>query len=191
LKQFSEAGMPCLRLNRFSAAGVALALMTGACGAKAPMVFECPADADTGKPALTLTFDGEMLTYTEAGLPVALPATLQEDSSGAFGISAWGAAVAPMPDMAALEACVAEMSAEYNLDVIDSASITYQVNSCALAMVGELTAQDAQIGVTINSFEPGIADVFLTRTYAAVGSLVSDPIEIPEFPTRTCALAVE
>ncbi len=147
----------------------------------------CPADEFVS--AVTIHFDDDVLNVHDDNVDITLPGSYHVDPTGTmFTVQGFGAAQVMMPDRAVLESCVAEAAKQNGTVVTNSESVAYEVVNCAFNLREGRTLQAANISFKISSLDPGNAMVFIIRSYAETSSLVGEPMEIPEFPTRNCTV---
>jgi hypothetical protein len=159
----------------------ALAALAATCGAAEAKTINFTCDNN-----FSLVYEGDdegTLSLHGPYGEVSLPASRQE-RDGMFGIRASGAIKMPMPDKAALEACVtAKAQGETDTDII-----YVHINSCAQSLAPAPTPADVKAMVEIAVIEPPDAQVFITREFTEATTLPGGKIEIPSFPMPQCTV---
>lgn len=171
-------------MTRLSATIVAL-LLTGSAAA-AEITVKCP-QTDLLQP-FELSFSGTTMKVSDNGAPITLIGTTMGDPADVFGIEASGSGEIPMPPMAQFDRCVAEKFQDQSLSAAATDDVGYVANLCRLA-VTDREMLTAHMTVTVTVLEPGgDAEVFVRRAYVDNVPSIGGPMELAEFPTRTCAM---
>lgn len=149
--------------------------------------MSCP--AVDGKPELTLSFEGATLSLSDADTSASLPAALELDPTRTlFGIRASGAMKALMPDLAAMDACVKGKLTEQAMPATDADIVGYNINSCRLRLPKLPDTQEVQAELSVTSFEPKVAQLYVANAYIAPSSVTGKPLRIDEWPIRDCVV---
>ena len=165
--------------------GLALSLLAGGANAQ-EIAIACPATDLLGP--LVLRFSSNTLELVDAGATATLPASLNGDPAAIYTIAASGTMTAPMPPLAAFDACLSEKLAASGLSAGNTDDVAYVANSCRLQLKDSLEPREITARLEITVMAPGEAGVFITRTYVEPSTVTGAPVELAEFPMRTCPL---
>lgn len=164
-------------------AGASLCSMASA----AQITITCPADGTSAE--LKLQLDGDHLTITDANEAVSLPANFDSDPSGAFGIAASGPMSSVMPTLPDLDKCIADKLDQQGETAAAKDVVAFFVNQCRLALAPVAKKQPVTARFTINSLDPGEADLLISRDYLAPSTVTGAPLQLNEWPMRQCTVA--
>lgn len=163
---------------------IALLTMAATKAEAAEILMECPATDHGAK--VTLRFDADVLSVTDARGTAALPAFFQDIRPGMFGIKGSGPMEAPMPDPAALDDCLVARLKQQDASAADASALAYVANLCRMKLLPSASVQKIEAEITATALDPEKAMVFIQRRYTVPSKVTAKPIQLDEFPPRNC-----
>lgn len=170
-------------LFRLSRHAAVLMLGTATC-AMADVVVECPAEGFS--PQLTLSFAGDVLTIKDPQGSTTLPAALEPGQANAFTITGHGPMDAMMPEIKALDECLAAKLKEENTTAADENALAYAENACRMTLMPTATTQKTDANYAIFSADPKTALVSIQNTYTAPSAVTGKPLQLDALLPRNC-----
>ncbi len=155
------------------------------------MKFDCP--ADEVQPQLTLTYKTETLTINENSSTTTIPATFM-GAPNEFAIQASAELESLMPDLAALDKCIAAGLKNQKTTAKDLDVLTYLTVNCRSETMKTSTQQKVQASITITAGigEPNTALVAIDRNYLTPSTVTGMFLTLPQWPpTRTCSFVTQ
>ena len=153
--------------------------------------FDCP--ADEVQTQLTLIYKAESLTISEGSSSTTLAATFM-GAPEEFAIQASGQLESLMPDMAALDKCIAEGLKKQNTTAKDLDTLTYLVVNCRSETIKTSAQQKVHASIVISAGlgEPNTALVNLDRNYLTPSAVTGMFLTLPQWPpNRTCSFLTQ
>lgn len=153
--------------------------------------FECP--ADEAEPQLSLNYQADSLVVSDGKTTATLPATFR-GAPNEFAIQATGPLESLMPDLAAMDKCIAAGLTDQNTTAQDLGVLTYLIVNCRSKTLKTSTQQKVQasIVVTVAPDEPNSAYLGFDRNYLTPSTVSGTFLSIPQLlPIRKCSFVME
>lgn len=154
----------------------------------ADATFACPA-ADAA-PAIELRFRGDTLDVVDPAGTASLPASLEGDVADMFSVTGFGEADQLVPAPADTDACLASRLKSEGGSADDTDVVASLLAGCQVALADKKTKQPVDLHVTATVIDPGMAMVFVQRTYQTASAVTGAPLTLDEWPTRDCTVAL-
>lgn len=177
-----KVGLNTKRLLLISAMLAATTLQSFADGLK----FECPADEVEAQ--LTLEYQSDALIVSDGKTSATLAATFR-GAPNEFAIQASGQLESLMPDLAALDKCLATGLKNQKTTAQDLGALTYLLVNCRseATKTGIQQKVQASITATTGPDEPNVAYLDFERSYLVPSVTTGTMLTIPQWPPmRKC-----
>lgn len=162
-------------------------MLTTANATAGGIAFTCAAGEAGTK--LSLSFNADVLSVTDDKGASSVPASIQGDPEGIFTLYGSGPMEVLMPDAAALDACLSAKLKAQGVTADDKDMLAYDSSACRAMLIANGAIQQAQAQLTLTSIDKGKATLFVQHQYLTPSAVTGKPLQLDEFPTRTCDVA--
>jgi hypothetical protein len=150
--------------------------------------IDCP--ADEAEAQMTLEYQSDVLKISDGKTSTTLQATFR-GAPNEFAIQASGQLDSLMPDLGALDKCLAAGLKSQNTTAKDLDTLTYFLVNCRSETIKTATQQKVQASLvaTVGPDEPNVVYLDIDRNYLVPSATTGTLLTIPQWPpNRRCTI---